>query len=229
MMSDWLNKLLAADDDGNGLGKLVPLIIIFVIWVISAISKAAQKRKKGAETETEPPEESEETSFDELAKKIRQRYAEAKEQAAKNREAQQGGKTPQQPPAKPVKPTTAPVTPRPATTAPSSRYETSAKQPMYEVTKLSEEATLRVVKSLEKPAVNVPVKVERPVLDKVEPAIKKIEGIHSDVPMVSTEAEILYMEHPYLAELAAQYATRDGFRKAILNYEILGPPLSLRD
>jgi hypothetical protein len=37
------------------------------------------------------------------------------------------------------------------------------------------------------------------------------------------------MESPYLAELAAQYATRDGVRKAILTYEILGPAIAMRE
>jgi hypothetical protein len=99
---------------------------------------------------------------------------------------------------------------------------------MFEVTKAQDGPTLKVVKGLEKPAVNVQVGVEKPILEKVDSGIERVEGITSDVPMVSTAAEIPHMESPYLSELAAQYSTRDGFRKAILSYEILGPPIALR-
>jgi hypothetical protein len=225
MMSDWLNKILAADDDGSNYTKLVPLIIFFVIWVFSAISKAVQKGKKGTEEEPAHGEEKHQPGFDELAKKIRERYAEAQKEA--NRGDQQGKNAQFQPPARPVVSQTVPVSPRPAMTPPQS-YQAASK-PMFEVTRTPEGPTLKVVKELEKPLVNIPVTVERPTLQKVEPAIEKVEGITSDVPMVSTKTEIPHLEHPYLAELSAQYATRDGFRKAILNYEILGPPLAFRE
>jgi hypothetical protein len=221
MMSELLNRLLAADDDGTNFGKLVPLIIFFAIWALSAISKAFQKGKKGTETEPEPSEEGEEPSFDDLARKIRERYAEAKEQAAK-RASEQGGETTQQPPARPAKPAAAPVAPRLATTTPAPSY-----QPMFEVTKPLEEPTLRVVKGLEQPSISVPLTIERPTLHRVEPSIERVEGITSNVPMVSTEVHRAM--NPYLAELAAQLATQDGFSKAILNYEILGPPIALRE
>jgi hypothetical protein len=229
MMSAWLNKLLAADDDGTNYTKLVPLLIFFVIWVLGAISKAVHKGKKGTEAEPEPNEGDEEHSFEDLASKIRQRYTEAKEQAEK-RASEQGRETTQQPPARPViKSEPAPVPARQAPRMPPPMYQTGPKQPMFEVTKAQDGPTLKVVKGLEKPPVNVRVAVEKPILQKVEPGIEKVEGITSDVPMVSTAPEIPHLESPYLAELAAQYATRDGFRKAVLNYEIFGPPLSLRE
>jgi hypothetical protein len=224
MMSEWLNRILAADDSNNW-GKLVPLVIFFVIWALSAVSKAFQK-KKGAETEPRPSEEAEEPSFDDLARKIRERYAEAKDQAEKKATGR-GGETAQQPPARPaVKP---PAAPRPASVViPPPRYQ-AAPKPMFEVTKQPEGPTLKVVKGLEGPAVNVPVGVEKPILQRVEPGIEKVEGITAEVPMVSTETGTIYKENPYLTELMEQYSTRDGFRKAILNYEILGPPISMRD
>ncbi|MGA2070782.1 MAG: hypothetical protein ABSG97_05485 [Sedimentisphaerales bacterium] len=218
-MSDWLNKMLGSDQTEN-FGKLVPLIIIFIIWVVGAISKAAQKGKKGAETKIEPPEEGEEHSFDDLARKIRQRYAEAKEQAEKNRDVQQGVNEQFQSPAR---------TPQPKPPPQRRPEPIPAKKPVAPPAYAQEGPTLKVVKGLGKPDVGTPVTVEKPILEKVEPRLQKVEGITSDVPMVSTETEIAHKEHPYLAELVAQYATKDGFRKAILNYEILGPPIALRD
>jgi hypothetical protein len=68
---------------------------------------------------------------------------------------------------------------------------------------------------------------EGPTL-KVEPDLHKVDAITPENAKVSSEVEI-HQQHSYLAELAEQYATQDGFRKAILNYEILGPPLALRE
>jgi hypothetical protein len=217
MMSYWLDKLLAADDDNN-LTKLVPLLIFFVIWVVGAVAKAAQKGKKGAETEPERSEEGHEPGFDELAKKIRERYSIAKEQA--NRGAPHGEKTGYQPPAR--TPQVRQPPPRRPMPEPDKIPVISPRQDAQS----TEGPTLRVVKGLEKPAVNVRVGIEKPRLEKVEPGLQKVEGITTDVPMVSTEAGA--KQPHYLTELATQYSTADGFRKAILNYEILGPPLALR-
>jgi hypothetical protein len=227
-MSDWLNKLLAADDNGNNWTKLLPLLIFFVIWVVGAISKAAQKGKKGTEAEPEEPSEvGGEPSFDDLAKKIRERYTQAKEEAMKQREVQQGAKPAHQPPARPPKPIPSPR-PTPSITRPE--YPARPKPPLYEVNKTpsgtGEGPTLRVVKGLEKPAVNASVSIEKPILRRVESGLEKVEGITSDVPMVSTGAGP--KQPHYLTELVEQYSTTDGFRKAILNYEILGPPVGLR-
>jgi len=79
--------------------------------------------------------------------------------------------------------------------------------------------TLKVVKGLEQTNVGTHLSIEKPRMQKVESALNA---------KASGEVEI-HHQHPYLAELAKQYATRDGFRRAILNYEILGPPLALRD
>ena len=86
--------------------------------------------------------------------------------------------------------------------------------------------TLRVVKGLEEPNVGTPLPVDKPTLQRVEPDLHKVDAITSENAKVSSEVEIIH--HQYLLDLAEQYATQDGFRKAILNYEILGPPVSLR-
>ena len=88
--------------------------------------------------------------------------------------------------------------------------------------------TLKVVDGLEWTNVGTPLTVEKPTLQKVESALQKVDAITSENAKVSGEVEI-HQQHPYLAELAEQFTHADGFRKAILNYEILGPPLSLRD
>jgi hypothetical protein len=84
---------------------------------------------------------------------------------------------------------------------------------------------LKVVKGLGKPDVGTPITVEKPTLQKVEPGLQKVDALTPENAKVSSEPETHH--HQYLTELAEQYATQDGFRKAILNYEILGPPLAL--
>jgi hypothetical protein len=237
MMSYWLDKMLSANDDGNNLSKLAPLVIFFVIWVVGAIAKAAQKGKKGTEEEPAKEQAKQEPGFDELAKKIRERYAEAKKEAG--REVKQAENERLQPPAS-LRQQAPPISPSPA------RYPAAPKQPMFEVTRATgqpqtkepaaysmqstpeqEGPTLRVVKGLEQTNVGTHLKVEKPTLQKVEPGLQKVDAITSENAKVSGEVEIIH--HQYLSELAAQYATQDGFRKAILNYEILGPPISLRE
>ncbi len=96
------------------------------------------------------------------------------------------------------------------------------------VTYTQEGPTLRVVKGLEQKNVAAHLTVEKPTLQKVEPDLQKVDALTSENAKVSSEVEI-HQQHPYLAELAGQFTHADGLRKAILNYEILGPPLSLRD
>lgn len=214
-MSYWLDKILGANDDGNNLGKFAPLLIFFVIWVFGAIAKA-RSGKKGEEKELPEGPEEQEPSFDDLAKKIRERYSAAKEQAKK--EAQQGGNEQFQPPARPYQPK--PPAPRRPEPMPAQK---PAAPPVYAQ---DGPPMLRVVKGLTQANVGTHLTVEKPTMQKVEPDLHKVDALTSENAKVSSEVEIIH--HQYLSELAEQYSTADGFRKAILNYEILGPPVSLR-
>ncbi len=215
-MSYWLDKLLCSNDTEN-IGKIVPLIIFFVIWVVGAIAKVAQKGKKGEEKDLSQGQENAEPGFDDLAKKIRERYAEAQKEAG--REAQEQENEQFQPPARASQPK--PPPPRRPEPIPT-------RKPAYPMQSTPEQEgpKLRVVKGLEKPNV-APLPADKPVLQKVEPGLQRVDALTPENAKVSGEVEIIH--HQYLSELAEQYATQDGFRKAILNYEILGPPLALRD
>jgi hypothetical protein len=236
-MSYWLDKVLGANHDTESIGKIVPIIIFFVIWLVSAIAKASQKGKKGDEGKSAEGQEKHQPDFDELAKKIRERYAEAKEQARRAAEEEENGRL--EPPARAPRPNAAAIPYR----ASPAQSVAGPKQPMFEVTKAAgqpqikkpaappmqyqEGSTLKVVDGLEWTNVGTPITVEKPTLQKVEPDLHKVDAITSENAKVSAEVEVIH--HQYLSELAEQYASQDGFRKAILNYEILGPPLALRD
>jgi hypothetical protein len=53
-------------------------------------------------------------------------------------------------------------------------------------------------------------------------AVKELGGRHGDIPAEMPGAD-------YLPEILSDYADPDELRRAILHYEILGRPLSLRD
>ncbi len=237
-MGYWLEKVLGADDDGNNLTKLAPLVIFFVIWLVSAIAKASQKGKKGEEGKSAEGQEKHQPDFDELAKKIRERYTAAKEQARRAAEEENGRL---EPPAQAPRPNAAATPYRTVPSASPIQPAAGPKSPMFEVAKTAgqpqikkpvtyapEGPTLKVVKGLQNANVGDHLEIEKPNLLKVDSTLQKVEEITSENAKVSSEVEI-HQQHPYLAELAEQFTHADGFRKAILNYEILGPPLSLRD
>jgi hypothetical protein len=238
-MSYWLDRMLGANDDGNNLGKLAPLVIFFVIWLFSAIAKAKQKGKKGAEGDLTEGKDKHEPGFDDLAKKIRERYAAAKEQARRAAQQDENGRL--ESPAQAPRPNAAATPYRGMPPASPTQSTAGPKSPMFEVTRATgrpevkkpvtyaqEGPTLKVVDGLEWTNVGTPITVEKPTLQKVEPGLQKVDAITPENAKASGEVEI-HQQHPYLAELAEQFTHADGFRKAILNYEILGPPLSLRD
>ena len=213
-MSYWLDKMLGANDDGNNLSKFAPLVIFFVIWVFGAIAKA-RAGKKGVEKELSAGPGKHEPGFDDLAKKIRERYSAAARRAA---ELDEDGRL--EPPAQ---------VPRPKPAIPRRPESVPDKKPIAAPSMYSQEGpTLKVVNGLEWTNVDTPLTVEKPTLQKVEPDLQKVDAITSENAKASGEVEI-HQQHPYLAELAEQFTHADGLRKAILNYEILGPPLSLRD
>lgn len=209
-MGYWLNKMLSISNDTDNLSKIAPLVIFFVIWLLGAIAKAVQKGKKGTETESSQVDK-------EIADKIRERYAQAPKKAGRavrERENEQ-----YQPPARPSQPRMPP---------PRRPEPIPTRKPAYPMqsTPDQEVSKLKVVKGLEKPNVGTPLPLDKPTLQKAEPDLQKIDALTPENAKVSGEVEIIHRH--YLSELAEQYSTADGFRKAILNYEILGPPVALR-
>jgi len=192
-MGYWLDKVLGADNDTDNFTKLVPLVIFFVIWLFGAIAKA-RSGKKGEEKELSESQEEQKPGFDKLAKKIRERYTAAREQA--RRAAEQEENKQFQPPA---------MVPQPKPAIPRRSEPIPAKKPIAPPMYSQEGPTL-----------------------KVGPDLHKVDALTSENAKASGEV-VIHQQHSYLAGLAEQYATQDGFRKAILNYEILGPPLALRE
>jgi hypothetical protein len=104
------------------------------------------------------------------------------------------------------------------------------------ITEAEELSRLAAIEPLAEPKLGIPTPQlepqlqELPELDtKIEElpqftreAVKELGGRHGDIPAEMPGAD-------YLPEILSDYADPDELRRAILHYEILGRPLSLRD
>lgn len=111
------------------------------------------------------------------------------------------------------------------------RRKIARPQPVVQkfATKKEQAIPLGTIELLEEPKLSVPtpqVQPELPELQKLpEFTTKAVEGL--EAMRVRTPAEIPRAK--YLAEILLDYSDPDDLKRAILHYEILGRPLSLRD
>ncbi|MDD5063349.1 MAG: hypothetical protein PHQ35_01135 [Phycisphaerae bacterium] len=83
-----------------------------------------------------------------------------------------------------------------------------------------------------KPLVRVmrPAVARQAVVSQVQPKLAKVT-VEADVPLISAEHPATGAEIPrtkYLSEILSDYKNPESLRRAILHYEILGKPISLR-
>jgi len=118
---------------------------------------------------------------------------------------------------------------QPPTSAPAARYQAQARQRLQAAVRPQPAVKRQPVQiptaaPIEKPS-PVPAALE-PGLIKVipEPISKSIEGLPEEYAPEAEEK----VEHEFAVESLLDYADPDELRRAILHYEILGKPLSLR-
>lgn len=118
--------------------------------------------------------------------------------------------------------------PRPATQKPRMKFadlQAAVRKFAAEAEKAFDTETK---KPIQKPKPSSPpvlqIKDKKPELS--EPMIPAINGLRDKQ---ETEPELIMPETEYLSELLTDYANPDELRRAILHYEILGKPLSLRN
>jgi len=204
LLFDSLSKIIAANNKEliDKLTELAPIIIIGLLWLFGAIAKAVAEGRKGKETQPQPrPQQP-------LAKPKQPDFAEfiktVKEQytQAKEQVKKQAEEEIYRPPPSGVRPSEKPSLKAIEWTVPQKPQN---KPPVKPAPVRMEAVKQKIAKSL----------IEQPLEDLTKEQLTL--EIHADEP------------HPYLAELAEQFANTDGLRKAILNQEILGKPLALRD
>jgi hypothetical protein len=225
MVCQLLDRIVCNGEE-NFWVKIAPLIVFGIIWLLSVIGKTVQSKKGKTEERPQPGPKSRQRQPDlqNFVTMVKQRYAEAKEQAM--RSAEEGIYRPQEtlPPRKtlPPKPKPASVPQRPSAAQPALK---SQEYPSYSSPKTRLELA---VPEPELPQVKeLPASTE-PGLPDLSQQIEKVDEI--PVEMTALDPHIYELSHkPYLPELMEQLTNPDGLRKAILYSEIFGKPLALRD
>jgi len=210
-----MNNLLAqqilaarnSDSEDTGWMQMLVFIVLAVFYVVGSILKARANKQQKLEQEEpggRPPE-----STRGVPKAFKQTpYQQAQRpvgHAPKIQPSPQVAKPQVQPPRRKI------VRPQPAGRKPSIKTEEAIELPTLE--------------ALETPKVSLPgpqLQADTEVLPEfTAKTIKKLEDMRISTPAETPQAK-------YLAEILLDYDDPEKLRRAILHYEILGKPLSLR-
>lgn len=213
-MNHWLAQLILAarnsDDSDTGWMRILVVVILAVFYAVGSIVKAkanktALKEEKQIPRKpgTKPPESV--------------------------RAPKAFKKTPYQAVQRPVGRTPS-SQPRPQVAKPQvqpPRRKVARPQPVGRKlpTKAKEAIELPTLEPLEVPEIAPPPKLEPKFEELPEftaEAVKKLEAKRVAMPAETPQAK-------YLSEILSDYDDPEKLRRAILHYEILGKPLSLRD
>ena len=197
MIGNLLDKIVCEGKETiDKLMEVAPFIVIGGLWLLGAIAKTVQARKKSEQTglQKKPVIKRQPQNLADFIRIVKEQYASAKEQATKGAEQS-------------------------SVMRPVSQTVTRPRPPMFEVT------TAAGQPAIEKPVVKEPSSVQEPV--SLAPA--ELTEIKEEHPAETVSEATEIAQSQYLRELAKQYANVDDLRKAILHYEILGPPVALRE
>ncbi len=204
-MGDLLAQIILAgrSDDAEGWMNILIVIVLAVFWAIGGIIKAKAK-KPGGRDEQLPGKP---------ARKPPTHSREAREQMLRQlqRPADSAQGQRQQP--------------RPAARQPRLKFadlRAAVQKFAVEAEQAFQPQSGKPTPELE-PALTEPqIKAERVELKPISKTVKGLQDKRASEPAQMPESE-------YLSELLTDYADPEELRRAILHYEILGRPLSLRD
>ena len=204
-MSELLAQLILArrNDDAEGWMNILIIIVLAVFWAIGGIIKAKGK-KPGGRDEQLPGK---------AVRKPPLHSREAREQMLSRLQRPAGSAQSQQ------------QQPRPAAQKPRLKFadlQTAVRKFAVQAEQAFQPQSGKPTPELEPPLTEPQIKAETVEL---KPTIKTVKGLQDK--RVSEPAQM--PESKYLSELLTDYADPEELRRAILHYEILGKPLSLRD
>jgi hypothetical protein len=215
MVCQLFDRIVCSGDD-NIWAKIAPIIVFGIIWLVNVIGRAA--KSKSGKTEVNQPNpppkpRTRQADLDDFVKVVKNRYAQAKQEAQHASEEQIY--RPQQP--LPPKKTTVPQ--KPFTPQPQMKSQESTPKTRLESIK-APEPNLPEVKDL-------PLALE-PGLPDLSKQIEKVDEIPEE--MTALDHHIYEPSHkPYLPEIMEQITHPDGLRKAFIYGEIFGRPVSLKE
>jgi hypothetical protein len=204
-MNDLLLQIILArrNDDAESWMNILFVVVLAIFWLVGGIIKAkANKSQIG--------------SKDNLPRKPLRKpplhSREAREQMLKRLERPADSAQSQQP--------------HPATQKPRMKFsdlQAAVRKFAIEAEKAFQGDTREPVREIKPQLTEPQIKAEKPKV--TEPTTTTIMGLQDK--RASEPAQI--PESEYLAELLMDYSDPDELRRAILHYEILGKPLSLRN
>jgi hypothetical protein len=200
--------ILAQNDDGQGWMNILFIVVLAVIWAIGGIIKAKTKKAEGEEEKEEQFARKPHRKLKEAAERFQREVSElSRDRFYKPRER-----------AEALHKESFQKAPRHAVPAARKEYRPVAKPKRSKIA--------RPVETLAEP--ELPRRTPQ-----VEPDFEELPEFTSkavkelQVNRVDMAAEIVQIKH--LSEILSDYADPEELRRAILHYEILGRPLSLRD
>ena len=205
-MSELLAQIILAgrSEDANGWMNILIVIVLAVIWAIGGIVKA-KANKPGAPGEQPPGKPGPKPPL---------HSREAREQMLRRLERPAGSAQGQG------------QQPRPAVKQPRMRFadlQAAVRKFAVEAEQSFQPQSGKKTPEL-KPVLTEPQSPPRTV-EPTEPIGKIVKGLQNKLAYEPEQMP----ESEYLSELLLDYANPEELRRAILHYEILGKPLSLRD
>lgn len=208
-MSDLLAQIVLAqrDVEEDGWTNILVVIVMIVFWTITAVVKAMKTKSEQQERPSRVPNRK---------PPVRGRAgAEQRPGQARRRPSAPAQRGERRPATETKRTTLADL--REA----ARRFAAEAEQAFQPPTKTPTPAPAPTPERRQPPA---KPEISFDALVEGEPVIPPIKGVEEKRP----EA-VAVPPSAFLSDLLSDYADRDKLRRAILHYEILGPPLSLRD
>ena len=207
-MNDLLLQIILArrNDDVESWMNILFIVVLAIFWLIGGIIKAKANKSQTGSKDNLPrkPVRKPPIHSREAREQMLKRLERPVDSAAQVQRQQ----------------------PRPATQKPRMKFadlQAAVRKFAVEAEKAFEADVKKPVPKHDQPLPVQQIKAEKPKL--AEPIMTAIEELPEKQ---DTESEQI-RESEYLSEILIDYADPDDLRRAILHYEILGKPLSLRD
>ena len=207
-MNELLLQIILArrNDDVESWMNILFVIVLAIFWLVGGIIKAKANKSKTGDKANMPHKP---------LRKPPVHSREAREQMLRRLE---------RPPADSAQ--SQRQQPRPATQKPRMKFadlQAAVRKFAAEAEKAFEADTKKPILKPKPPSPVPHVDAKKPEL--VEPVITSVKGLLDKQAIEPSQMS----ESGYLSELLTDYADPEELRRAILHYEILGKPLSLRD
>jgi len=231
--------LVARRRDPEGWMNILVIVVIAFVYGISTILKAKAKKPPEKEEKEQPLSRKPGSKLREIAERFQKELSELSrermyEPPQRAKDSQKESFQRARRPAGPAAPGPRPY--RPGVQEPRPKVAAAPRAVEKFTAQAERPRRLQTIKPLAEPELGIPTPQLRPELQELPELETKIEELSELTSRAvkgigarrgAIPAEVPEAEH--LPEILSDYADPDELRRAILHYEILGRPLSLRD